>query len=878
MANGIELAKAYVQVVPSTEGFADALKNQVGGAAESAGKSGGSAITKGFGGVLKTVGAASAAAIGAASAGMVAFGKSAVSAGQTFDASMSQVAATMGLTVDDIGELRDFAQEMGATTAFSASQAADALNYMALAGYSAETSMAMLPNVLNLAAAGGIDLAYASDMVTDTQSALGLSLDETTTMVDQMAKASSKSNTSVAQLGEAMLTIGATARNVAGGTQELSTVLGVLADNGIKGTEGGTHLRNVIMSLQNPTEDGALALEELGVQVYDSSGQMRSMIDIIADMQSGMSGMTDEAKSAMLSEIFNKTDIASVNALLGTTSERYTELSDAIGSASGAASTMADTQLDNLAGDVTLFQSALEGAQIAVSDALTPTLREFVQLGSEGLSDVAVAFKEGGIEGAAESLGGFLDKGIAMITQKLPSIISAGGKIVTSLLNGVVKVMPTLITAIVGILPQFIEGFLLITQGIIDALPQIITAIVDALPLLIPQIVTGLTMLLVALCENMAEIILPIIDALPMILTSIGQALIDNWPVLVGALISMIGELASGIGEMLAPVWEGVVSVATEWFTAIGEWLSGVWDSIVEIFSAVGTWVYDNIIAPVAEFFTGLWNGIVESFHTVIDPWIEIVKRISGIIKEKVIDPVLDFFKDLWESIKAVFRTVSSWFMEHIVNPIKTAFTNAWNALKNGATAAWTAVKNVFAPIVNWFKEKFQSAWQGVKNVFSTGGRIFSGIKEGIENVFKTVVNAIIRGINTVVAIPFNAINGFLNTLRGVSIVGVKPFSWISTFTVPQIPQLAKGGVLEDGGRLVVAGEAGGEAIVPLEKNTQWINRVADSMREALGEAGQTVMMGGVTFNINGENAREIAEQVMDLLQTQFERERRAFA
>jgi len=181
-----------------------------------------------------------AAALTATTGAAVAFGKSAVDAGMEFDSAMSQVAATMGVSTDEITDLRDFAKEMGATTAFSATEAAEALNYMALAGYDSETAMRMLPTVLNLAAAGGMDLATASDMVTDTQSALNLSLDETEAMVDQMAKTSSKTNTSVSQLGDALLTIGATARGVKGGTVELSSVLGVLADNGIKAGEGGT--------------------------------------------------------------------------------------------------------------------------------------------------------------------------------------------------------------------------------------------------------------------------------------------------------------------------------------------------------------------------------------------------------------------------------------------------------------------------------------------------------------------------------------------------------------------------------------------------------------------------------------------------------------
>ena len=282
------------------------------------------------------------AATGVGVAALGAFAVSSVKTGAEFDKAMSQVAATMGVTVDEIGNLRDFAQQMGASTAFSATQAADALNYMALAGYDADKSMQMLPTVLDLAA--------------------------------------SASNTSVAQLGEAFLTIGATARNLSGGTEELSTVLGVLADNGIKGAEGGTHLRNMILSLQNPTEDAAAALSQLGIEVYDTAtGDMRSMIDIIGDLQTGLDGMDQASKDAIVSGIFNKTDLAAVNALLGTSSKRFDELAGKIDNSAGAAERMANTQLDNLTGDITLLKSAWEGLQIQISEKLVPALRDVVQ-------------------------------------------------------------------------------------------------------------------------------------------------------------------------------------------------------------------------------------------------------------------------------------------------------------------------------------------------------------------------------------------------------------------------------------------------------------------------------------------------------------------
>lgn len=331
---------------------------------------------------------------GAMVAGMTAFGVSSVKAGMDFDKSMSQVAATMGKTTEEMnsevgtvelawgtftGNISEYAMEMGKNTAFSATECADALNYMALAGYDTQKSMEMLPNVLNLAAAGNMDLATASDMVTDASSALGLSSEETTEMIDKMAMAASKSNTSVEQLGDAYLTVGGTAKNLKGGTTELSTALGILADNGIKGSEGGTILRNVILSLSAPTKKAQKELDALGVSVFDSEGNMRDMNDIMLDLNAAMSDMTSEERATAMSQIFNKRDLKGVEALLSGAGDRWEELSGYIDDAQGSAQKMADTQLDNLQGDITLLKSAWEGLQISMSNKVTPAIRKLVK-------------------------------------------------------------------------------------------------------------------------------------------------------------------------------------------------------------------------------------------------------------------------------------------------------------------------------------------------------------------------------------------------------------------------------------------------------------------------------------------------------------------
>ena len=244
--------------------------------------------------------------------------KSSVSVGMSFDASMSQVAATMGTTVDQIDNLTKVAKEMGSSTKFTATQAADALNYLALAGYDADKAAEVLPSVLNLAAAGGMDLAYASDLVTDAMASLNIEANKQNVddFGNKLAKAASKANANVSQLGEAILTVGGTAANLKGGTTELTTALGLLANVGIKGAEGGTHLRNIILSLQSPTDAATKLMQKLGLQVYDAQGNMRGLNDILGDLNSAMNGMTQGQKDSIINQLFNKTDLAAVNGLL----------------------------------------------------------------------------------------------------------------------------------------------------------------------------------------------------------------------------------------------------------------------------------------------------------------------------------------------------------------------------------------------------------------------------------------------------------------------------------------------------------------------------------------------------------------------------------
>ena len=404
---------------------------------ETFGKSGGKLSDK-IGALGTTMTAVGTAATMTLTTSVAAAGTAATKTFATFDDAVRQVRATMNATDADTKKLSDAAKKYGAETRFTASQSAEALNYLALAGYNADQAISALPTVLRLAQAGGMELAYTSDLVTDSMSALGLEMDQLTGFSDQLAVTSQKSNTNIAQLGQAILTVGGTAKGLAGGTVELNAELGILADAGIKSAEGGTHLRNVILSLQTPTEEGARLIAQYTQGVYDAEGRMRSLDDIFGELRASMDSMTDAERQNVLSEIFNKTDLAAVEALLSGCGERFAQLSGYIEDSAGAAQQMADTMEGGIGGAFRSLSSAVESVGIAFGETMAPD----VQWAAECVTGLARGFAslDEGMRstivrtaGVAAAAGPVLVVGGKLLTMLsgIGSALAAGGAIAT---------------------------------------------------------------------------------------------------------------------------------------------------------------------------------------------------------------------------------------------------------------------------------------------------------------------------------------------------------------------------------------------------------------------------------------------------------------
>lgn len=431
-----------------------------------------------LGSLAKSACKTAVASIAAAGTALVGLASKAVQVGTSFEASMSQVAATMGITAQEIAQgsksyeiLKQAAKDAGAATKYSATEAADALNYLALAGYDASTAADVLPSVLNLAAASGMELAAASDLATDAMSALGIaaSSENLTSFGDKLAKTASKSNTSVSQLGEAILTCAGTAKGFGMSTEALVTNLGVLANRGLKSAEAGTHLRNVILALESPTSNAAKELKRLGISVTNSDGSFRDLNDIIADLNKSMSKLTDEQRAQALSEIFNKTDLEAVNYLMAGLGDEYNNLYNEVSNCDGAMQDMADTMNDNLKGQVTILQSALEGLGIQVYEGLEKPLKSVVKECTEAVGRLSNAFTKGGFNGLTEALGGELAKAAAKVAEYSPKLVDAGVSLVLSLLDGVKHNSDRIANA-------GVEAGKAIVSGIVEVTPQIAAA------------------------------------------------------------------------------------------------------------------------------------------------------------------------------------------------------------------------------------------------------------------------------------------------------------------------------------------------------------------------------------------------------------------
>lgn len=717
--------------------------------------------------------------------------KSSVSVGMNFDASMSQVAATMGTTVDQIDNLTKVAKEMGSTTKFTATQAADALNYLALAGYDADKAAEVLPSVLNLAAAGGMDLAYASDLVTDAMASLNIEANKQNVddFGNKLAMAASKANANVSQLGEAILTVGGTAANLKGGTTELTTALGLLANVGIKGAEGGTHLRNIILSLQSPTDEAAKKMQKLGLQVYDSQGKMRGLNDILSDLNSAMNGMTQGQKDSIINQLFNKTDLAAVNGLLAAQGEQWDTLAAQIDNADGAMGQMAETQIDNLQGAMTIMSSAFEGMQLAVYDELEPTLTEAVKWGTDCLTQLTTALSEGGPEAMLAAAGEIISDLAAGIAAQLPGLMQTGVEIITQLAQNLTDTMPAMLDTGAEVLAA-------LAQGIINATPALLTSATEIIAEFMLYLGDHADEIMDTGMQLLESLVIGITDNLPQLITA-AAALIAKWA---AALIAHLPDILKCGAAMLTTLVDGIVcsleNLAEAALACVAK-LVGVWDGSMDEWGHIG----ENIVSGLLNGIKGAWNSLTKWVSDGINGLVSGVKGRLGIHSpSKVFDEIgvqvcnglaqgLDRGnKKVKDAAKTVVASVTD-SATTLTNGVAKTVETVTERMANGATQRKQTitetsrqmvggvlkdiktVTSIAADGTKTVKQTMETVRETAKTVTSTFETLADGVKTTTQTVTETLTDGTETQKQVITEVYDDVVDGALVTVEKIKTV-----------------------------------------------------------------------------------------------------------
>lgn len=718
--------------------------------------------------------------------------KGAISVGMDFESGMSQVAATMGMTTQEIAggseaytKLENAAKEAGNTTQFSATQAAEALNYMALAGYDADKAVETLPTVLNLAAAGGMDLATASDMVTDSMSALGDKAGTTESFVDKMAKTSQKSNTSVQQLGEALLSVGGTAKSLAGGVTEANTVLGIFADSGTKGAEGGTALRNVILSLTAPTDTAKKKMQELGLKVFDANGNMRPLNETFQDLNGILGNMTQGEQTEVLNTIFNKVDLKSVNALLANSGERFNELSGYIENSTGAAEQMAATMNDNLQGKITILKSGLEGLGIAAYEKFETPLKNAVTNITNVIGDLQTDLTSGELSGAldkvATGFGNLVEKASEIIVAVLPKILEGLGWIAD---HG--DTIASLLAAIgagfaVFKVASIINGVVTAIQGLtaaevaLNAIQKLVNITMAANPMML--IITLVATLVAAIVGFVATN------------EDARAAVVNAWNIVKDTVGKVVGEIAKFFTETIPNALSKVVDFVKDNWQDILLFLANPFAGAAKLlYEHCET--FRNIVDNIASFFRELpgkiWDAILGAVEK-ITTWGENVKTAATQAASNAITSVVTFFQELpgkiWDAIVSAITNVQNWGQQvytQATNYIQNTITTVVNFLSQLPGKIWNAIVSAITNMANWGQQMLSQASAAASNILSNvystlsqmPGRVWNAIQGAIQSVANWGSGLLQQGRNAASQLVSAVINGVASLPSQMANVG----------------------------------------------------------------------------------------------------------
>ena len=727
--------------------------------------------------------------ISVASAAVTGLGVAAVKTAADFDSAMANVAAISGATGDDLQALRDKAREMGEKTKFSASEAADAMSYMAMAGWKTGDMLSGIEGIMNLAAASGEDLATTSDIVTDALTAFGLTAEDSAHFADILAAASSNANTNVSMMGETFKYCAPVAGALGYSAEDVAEAIGLMGNAGIKSTQAGTALRTMMTKLQGELKLSGEALGEVTIQTANADGSMRELSDILADCRTAFSKMSESEAAAAAETLVGKNAMSGFLALMNSAPGDIDKLRNAIDNCDGSAENMAAIMQDNLNGQLTILKSQLEELAISFGEMLMPVIRKVVT-----------------------AVQGFVDKLNNMDEAQRKTIITIG--LVIAALGPFLVILGTVISTV----GKSMKAYASATKGIKKLMVAVksgtgifgkLGTALGGISAPVLAIVAVIAVLAAAFAhlwktnDGFRENIIATWTQIKETVNNFCQGIVDR--------LNSLGFEFSSITEVLKAVWDGFCNLLGPVFEGafrfISDTLSTVLDVIlntVDFFIAVFSGDWEGAWEAVKNIFSSIWNGLVSWFTNILETIkgvLDVALGWIGTSWEQVWTNVKNFFTNIWNGIKD--------FISSTINSISTTISNVITGIKTTVSNVFSAIKTTISNIFNGIKDTATSVWNAIKTAITTP----------IENAKEKVREAI------------NAIKGFFSGLKlELPHIKLPHFSISGSFSLspPSVPHInidwyKSGGIMAgptifgmNGSSLMAGGEAGKEAILPL--------------------------------------------------------------
>ena len=786
-----------------------------------------------------------------ASMAVAGLGAAAVKTAADFDTSMSKVAAVSGATGDDLDALRDKAREMGAKTKFSASEAADAMNYMAMAGWKTGDMLEGIEGIMNLAAASGEDLATTSDIVTDALTAFGLTAQDSGHFADILAAASSNANTNVAMMGETFKYCAPIAGALGFSAEDTAEAIGLMANAGIKSTQAGTALRTIMNNLSGEVKITGAALGEVTIATTNADGSMRDLSDILSDCRGAFSQLSESEQAAAAEALVGKNAMSGFLALMNAGEGDIEKLSSAIDSCSdtfvktvdgaiipmsqaleegvewieeynGVSEKMAAVMQDNLGGQLTILKSQIQELAISFGEMLMPAIRAIVS-----------------------KVQAFVDKLNNMSESQRKAVLTIG--LIIAALGPLLVILGTVISR-VGVAMQ---GFVKLATGVkklgvaVKAGTGIFGKLGAALGGISAPVLAVIAVIVVLVTafkhlwdtnEEFRNAITAIWNGIVSKIQAFCQGIVDRLNALgfeFGSIVDVLKSLWDGLCQFLAPVFEAAFSVVSTVLGSVLNVITGLLDVFIGLFTGNWSQLWDGV----KEIFSGVWDAITGLFDTALNllkSLAEVVFGWFGTTWESVWTGIKSFFETIWNGIVAFFTGIWNTIVSTVtaqINAVKTVVTTVFNAIKATATTIWNGIKTAISTVVDGIKSKVSSAFESVKN---TATNLFNGIKSTATSVWNGIKTAIVTPIEAArdkIRSALDAVSGFFSGLKlQLPHIKLPHFRVSGTLSIspPSVPHLSidwykEGGIMTkptvfgmNGSALMAGGEAGSEAILPL--------------------------------------------------------------